>query len=462
MRSALATAAILGSAILAGPAQASVTLGQTQGATDGCGSSQVNVQDGSPGYVAPSDGVVVSWSYQAGTQTPAIRLRIYQPTANAQDWIARSESTLKAPGTGAGQVGANKLNTFAESPGLPIKKDDHLGLTTDVSGGAAGWACISTTSAADLIRVKNPPDAPIGQSATFPGAALNNLKIGVSAVVEPDADGDGFGDETQDSCPTDPAVHTGPCPVDISIVKTASPNAKVGSNLVYGLTVKNNNTTNPASGVTVVDPLPSGVTFVSATVAQGSCSGTTTVVCALGTLAAGQTATAAIVVRPISAGALNNTASANDTDTTNNSSSVLVSVAPATPAITKFKLKPKSFKAATKGGSVAAAATTGTVVSYSLNTAATTKLSVLKPTPGIKSGKQCVKRPKHPPKGAKTCTRYVSIGSFKHGDLAGSNRFRFTGRLKGKTLKGGSYRLQAVATNVSGASRPVQAGFKVK
>jgi hypothetical protein len=111
---------------------------------------------------------------------------------------------------------------------------------------------------------------------------------------------------------------------------------------------------------------------------------------------------------------------------------------------------------------VAAAATTGTVVSYSLNTAATTKFSVLKPTPGIKSGKRCVKRPKHPPKGAKKCTRYVSIGSFKRAAVAGSNRFRFTGRLKGKTLKRGSYRLQAVATNVSGASPPAQAGFKVK
>jgi uncharacterized repeat protein (TIGR01451 family) len=466
VRRFLAIAASLICAVAASPAHGSVTIGQTQGATDGCGSSQVNVQDGSPGYVAPSDGVVVSWSYLAGTQTPAIRLRMYQPTANPKDWIARSESTLKPPGTGAGQVGANKLNTFAESPGLPVKAGDHLGLTTDLSGGATSWACISTTSAADLIRVKNPPDAPVGMSATFPGAALNDLKIGASAVIEPDADGDNFGDETQDSCPNDPAVHAGPCPVDVAIVKTASPNPKVGSNLVYGLSVKNNNTTNPATDVTIVDPLPSGVRFVSATTAQGSCSGTATVTCALGTLAPGQTATAAIVVRPTSAGPLSNaasaTTSAGDTDTTNNSSSVLVSVAPATPAITQFKLKPKSFAAATKGGSVAAAATTGTVVSYSLNTAATTKFSVLKPTPGIKSGKRCVKRPKHPPKGAKKCTRYVSIGSFKRAAVAGSNRFRFTGRLKGKTLKRGSYRLQAVATNVSGASQPAQAGFKVK
>src|SRR5689334_1823320 len=118
MRRSLGIAALIVSGISAAPVQASVTIGQTQGATDGCGSSVVSVQDGSPGYVAPSDGVVVSWSYLAGSQTPAIRLRLYQPGSDSTQWIARSESALKSPGSGSGQVAANKLNTFAESPGL--------------------------------------------------------------------------------------------------------------------------------------------------------------------------------------------------------------------------------------------------------------------------------------------------------------------------------------------------------
>jgi uncharacterized repeat protein (TIGR01451 family) len=459
MRRAISIGAILAASAVAGPAHASVTIGSTQGATDGCGSSIVNVQDGSPDYVAQSDGVVVSWSYLAGTQTPGVRLRIYRrdtTDATGKSWIARSESTLKPPGAGAGQVGASKLNTFAESPGIPIKSGDHLGLTTDLSGGASSWGCISTASTADLIRQKNPPDAPIGTSASFPGAALNNLKIGVSAVVEPDADGDNFGDESQDSCPTDAAVHSGPCPVDVSIVKSASPNPRVGGSLSYGLSVKNNSTTNPATGVTVVDPLPSGVTFVSASTNQGTCSGTTTVICALGTLTPGQTAGIAIVVRPSSPGALNNTASvtttASDTDTTNNSSSLLVSVAPPLPVITKFKLKPTSFKASSAG----------TLVSYTLNTAAKTTFSVQKPAPGIKSGKNCVKPPKKPPAGAKKCTRYVLVGkTFKRTDAKGPRSFHFS-KLNGKTLKAGSYRLQAVARNASGAGRAVAKGFKVK
>jgi uncharacterized repeat protein (TIGR01451 family) len=457
MRRAIAIGTVLAAAAAGGPAQASVTIGSTQGATDSCGSAIVNVQDGSPDYVAPSNGVVVSWNYQAGTTTPKLRLRIYSKDtsdATGKSWIARSESSQKVPGTGAGQVGANRLNTFPESPGVPIKSGDHLGLTTsDVSG---SWGCISTTSAADLIRQKNPPDAPIGTSASFPGAALTNLKIGVSAVIEPDADGDNFGDETQDSCPTDAAVHSGPCPVDLSIVKSASPSPKAGSSLSYGLSLKNNNTTNPADGVTVVDPLPSGVKFVSAVTSQGTCTGTTTVICSLGTLGAGQTAGIAIVVKPSSPGPLTNTASvtttSSDTDTSNNSSSLLVSVGPPVPVISKFKLKPTSFNASSAG----------TLVSYTLNTAAKTTFSVQKPAPGIKSGKNCVKPPKKPPAGAKKCTRYVLVGkTFKRTDAKGPRSFHFS-KLNGKRLKPGSYRLQAVARNASGASKPVAKGFKVK
>ena len=84
-----------------------------------------------------------------------------------------------------------------------------------------------------------------------------------------------------------------------------------------------------------------------------------------------------------------------------------------------------------------------------------------KPVPGVKKGKRCVKPPKNPA-GKKKCTRFVSLGSFKRAGAAGSVRFRFTGRLKGTTLLPGSYRLRAVARNVSGASKPVQAAFKVK
>jgi hypothetical protein len=63
-----------------------------------------------------------------------------------------------------------------------------------------------------------PGSPPVGSTAEF--AALTEGRAPVSAVLEPDADGDGFGDETQDQCPQSAAAQ-GVCPtvaVDASSV----------------------------------------------------------------------------------------------------------------------------------------------------------------------------------------------------------------------------------------------------
>src|SRR5262249_54282452 len=65
-----------------------------------------------------------------------------------------------------------------------------------------------------------------------------------------------------------------------------------------------------AESVVVSDPLPSGVVLVSATPSAGNCSGTSTVTCAIGTLAAGANASVTIVVTTTHAGTLTNVASA--------------------------------------------------------------------------------------------------------------------------------------------------------
>jgi uncharacterized repeat protein (TIGR01451 family) len=435
-------------------AQASVTLGQTTGATDSCGNGQVWVQAttaaASPSYVAQSAGVVVSWSYLAHASAPSIRFKVYKPTADPKVWFDRSESALKAPGSGADQVHPNQLNTFAESPGLPIEAGDHLGLTA-LGGGTMG--CVPGATG-DVVRVRAPPDSsPGADNGAFNGTQTN--RVDVSAVVEPDADGDGYGDETQDSCPTDATVHTGGCPVEVSIVKTVSAGAKVGSALTYTLAVKNNNTTNPAGGVSVIDPLPAGVTFVSSAAGQGSCSGTTNVTCAIGSLGPGQATSVTIVVKPTAPGTLSNTASvtttSSDTDTADNSSTATTNVAPLPPVISAFKLTPATFRARH-----------GTLVSYRLSEASATTFTVYKRGRGVRRAGRCVKRSKKTPKSAKACTLLVRRGSFVSQDPAGPVSFRYKGRVKGKTLKPGRYKLVAVATDVSGPSRPASANFRIK
>jgi uncharacterized repeat protein (TIGR01451 family) len=102
--------------------------------------------------------------------------------------------------------------------------------------------------------------------------------------------------------------------VDLMLTMTDSPDpVQTGQNLTYTLTVQNTGTA-PASNVVVTDTLPGGVTFGSATSSQGSCAGTTTVTCNLGSLAGGATATVTIVVQPTANGTLTNTAQVSMTE----------------------------------------------------------------------------------------------------------------------------------------------------
>jgi uncharacterized repeat protein (TIGR01451 family) len=101
-------------------------------------------------------------------------------------------------------------------------------------------------------------------------------------------------------------------PADMSITKSDTPDpVSPGQNLSYHLTVTNNGAPSgpsTTSGVTVTDTLPAGVTLVSTTPSTGSCSGTTTITCALGIFPGGASATIDIVVT-VSPSAPNNTIS---------------------------------------------------------------------------------------------------------------------------------------------------------
>jgi len=54
-------------------------------------------------------------------------------------------------------------------------------------------------------------DPPPGTTKTYGPSTPGGYQIDGSAVLEADADHDGFGDETQDQCPTNGSTQ-GPCP----------------------------------------------------------------------------------------------------------------------------------------------------------------------------------------------------------------------------------------------------------
>jgi virginiamycin B lyase len=130
-------------------------------------------------------------------------------------------------------------------------------------------------------------------------------------------------------------------------------------------------------------------------------------------------------------------------------------------SVSSLKVSPSSFKAAPKGGSISKKRKPGTKVSYRVSATASTRFTVESVQKGRKKGKKCVKPTAKNRKGKK-CTRYVLLrGSFKHAGKAGSNSFRFSGRVGGKRLASGKYRLVAVATVGTRKSKAKRANFKI-
>jgi uncharacterized repeat protein (TIGR01451 family) len=132
---------------------------------------------------------------------------------------------------------------------------------------------------------------------------------------------------------------------DLSIVKSAGVGPfGTGNPLTYAITVANAGPS-PATNVVVTDVLPAGTTFTSATPSQGSCSGTTTVTCTLGTLASGGSATIALnVTLPAAVGPVSNTATVTsasvDPNPANNTSTAVINVivAASIPALSPIAL----------------------------------------------------------------------------------------------------------------------------
>ena len=95
---------------------------------------------------------------------------------------------------------------------------------------------------------------------------------------------------------------------DLALTLTDNPDpAAAGGDLLYSVLITNNGP-NTANNVMVTNVLPAGVTLVSATPSQGSCSGTTTITCNLGSMANSGTANIDILVVTSSTGTITDSA----------------------------------------------------------------------------------------------------------------------------------------------------------
>jgi hypothetical protein len=120
----------------------------------------------------------------------------------------------------------------------------------------------------------------------------------------------------------------------------------------------------------------------------------------------------------------------------------------ALPVLSGLSLSPTSFRA--KASAKAVTKHAGTRIRYMLTRTARVRFTVERSTTGRRVRGTCAAA-KRSNVGKPACVRYVTVvGSLTRGSTAGANSFRFTGRLGGRALRPGRYRLRAVATDLGG------------
>lgn len=257
-------------AVLPATAGAATTVGSdltrtpTQTYTCASQSSCTAIQTTLPGNAAPltvpADGVITRWRVKtkAGTAA-AVRLRVIRDAAGGQHLgVASSSSVVTST---AGDVQTFTLG--APSRGIPVQAGDHIGLDQ-----ATNAAVIAAPAAGAQLQWWEPA---LGDGLAALGTAKPDVELFFNADVEPDADRDGFGDETQDACPTDPTTQQA-CPMSLGVTSSSDrTTARSGEDVPLTVVVTNVGR-NTASGGTLTwsvnGTIPRAVTLAAS---AGSC-----------------------------------------------------------------------------------------------------------------------------------------------------------------------------------------------
>ena len=108
-----------------------------------------------------------------------------------------------------------------------------------------------------------------------------------------------------------------------------------------------------------------------------------------------------------------------------------------------LSVAPRKFRVLKADTAIASAkkAPRGATVTYRLNVSATVEFRVERKTPGRKVKGKCVRKTRAN-RSSKPCPLFKPVkGAFSHLGAGGENRFTFSGRIGGKALKPGAYRL---------------------
>lgn len=272
------------------------------------------------------------------------------PDPNTSNNLTTTSITINPPGAGSANLAITK--TSAPSPatvGSPLTYT----LTSTSSGpdAATGVVVVDSLPATVTFTSATSSQGTCSQAASVVTCNLGTIANGgtatVTIVVTPTAAGQLTNTATISSALQDPsaanntAVTTttvspagsgGSADLSLTLVDQPDP-VNVNGTLIYTAVLTNNG---PASapGVIVTDSLPAGVSLVSATPSQGTCSTSgNAITCSLGTVATGGTATVLITVIPLTPGPLSTVATVSsgvaDPNPANNQATASTTVSPA-------------------------------------------------------------------------------------------------------------------------------------
>jgi hypothetical protein len=222
-----ALAALAASLVFASVSNAAVTFGSRL--IDNPSGSMCNNMTGDPGTIggpctmvmfqvptapngdlssqgAPISGVITKFRIKAlgemGTGTATATLRLANVTANPNDPSAIATAAGTGPTVQIPEDTGGDAPITVVGARLPVTAGQHLAVD-----GSANLSALHVSDGGKWTYVYGPPlvDGQGGRDSTF---ATEELLAQVD--IEPDADHDGFGDETQDACPTQ-ATTQGPC-----------------------------------------------------------------------------------------------------------------------------------------------------------------------------------------------------------------------------------------------------------
>jgi len=202
----------------------------------------------------PSAGVITSWALNNNSTVPpgilSQALKVFHPTGTPTQYQVVGESAASPI-----SPGVNRFDTR-----IPVNAGDFLGASGTYEGEVYSFYCITGNPVDRFAVFLGSPSAGTTVNSV---AESEGLQSPVTARVEADADGDGFGDETQDKCPQSKALQT-PCPTVTlsasSIVKKGFARVLITSNVQASVTVAGKvklgkgKTAKLSGGVQVVTP----------------------------------------------------------------------------------------------------------------------------------------------------------------------------------------------------------------